>query len=181
MTQLKQWQLIDESVTYQTPVFNVLDRRCLSPKDGREKTFACLQSPEWVNVLAVTAEGKFLLVDQFRHGSRDFCLEIPGGVVEPGQSLEETARRELMEETGYSAARLELLCSFKPNPALFSNRVHTFLAYEAAPTGQTDFDENEEMSLSLATIDELKAMILDGRIDHALMVAAISFYLLKNR
>jgi 8-oxo-dGTP pyrophosphatase MutT (NUDIX family) len=163
-----------------TPVFTVIERRCLSPKDGREKAFACLAAPDWANVLAITADGKVLMVNQFRHGTREFSLELPGGVVESGQSPLEAARRELREETGYSADKFELLCSIRPNPALFGNTIHTFLAENARPEGATEFDDNEELSLTLAPVSELKAMILDGRVDHAMMVAAIGFYLAKR-
>ncbi|MDR2444155.1 MAG: NUDIX hydrolase [Deltaproteobacteria bacterium] len=180
MPRLKEWKLLDDSLTLKTPVFDVINRHCLSPKDGLEKNFVCLSAPEWVNIFAITPSGQVLLVNQFRHGSREFSLELPGGVVEPGQSLIETAQRELMEETGYSAEKFELLCSLRPNPALFGNFIHTFLAVNAAPTGHTDFDENEELTLTLATTDELLAMILDGRIDHAMMVAAIGFYFAKK-
>jgi 8-oxo-dGTP pyrophosphatase MutT (NUDIX family) len=180
MPKLGHWRLLEEKVTLQTPVFSALERRCLSPKDGKEKTFACLSAPHWANALAFTPEGKAILVRQFRHGTREVSLELPGGVVEEGQTPEEAARRELLEETGYKAESLELLCSLKPNPALFGNSIHTFLAKSAVPTGRTDFDENEELDLVLAEEQELQAMILDGRVDHAMMVAAIGFYLAKR-
>lgn len=180
MGRLGEWRHLGDEVVYKTPVFSVISRRCLSPKDGREKAFSCLLAPEWANVLAVGPGGMVPLVRQFRHGSQEVSLELPGGVVEPGQSPIDTARRELMEETGYRAERLEPLCKLRPNPAIQDNTIHTFLAYGAVPTGRTDFDENEELDLLLAPVRELKAMILDGRIDHAMMVAAIGFFLAKG-
>jgi 8-oxo-dGTP pyrophosphatase MutT (NUDIX family) len=179
MTDLKPWQLTGDTVTLSTPVFDVISRRCLSPKDGREKTFSCLKAPPWVNVLPLTSDHKVVLVNQYRHGSAELSLELPGGVAEPNQTLLETAQRELMEETGYSSPRFELLCSLKPNPALFDNFIHTFVAYEAEKTGQTDFDENEDLTEQLCSLADLKTMILDGTIDHALMVAAIGLFLAK--
>jgi 8-oxo-dGTP pyrophosphatase MutT (NUDIX family) len=177
---LGEWKLIEDVVALETPVFTAIERRCLSPKDGRAKSFACLRAPQWANVLALTADGQVLLVRQFRHGTREVSLELPGGVVEPGQSPLETARRELMEETGYEAGELEPLCALRPNPALFDNAIHTFLAKGAVPAGRTNFDENEELDLLLVPEADLQAMILDGRIDHAMMVAAIGFYLAKR-
>jgi 8-oxo-dGTP pyrophosphatase MutT (NUDIX family) len=181
MAPLGQWILLGEEERLKTPVFTAIDRRCLSPKDGREKTFACLAAPQWANVLALTSDGLVPMVRQFRHGSREESLELPGGVVEPGQSPEETARRELMEETGYQASSFELLCALRPNPAIMDNTIFTYLAKGAEPTGRTDFDENEELELLLVPEAELRGMILDGRVDHAMMVAAIGFYLAKGR
>jgi 8-oxo-dGTP pyrophosphatase MutT (NUDIX family) len=181
VVKLGEWRLLGDRVTLATPVFKALERRCLSPKDGREKTFACLSAPDWANVLALTPDGRALLVRQFRHGSREVSLELPGGVVEPGQSPIEAAARELAEETGYRAPELKLLCSLRPNPALFDNVIHTFLAEGAVLAGRTDFDDNEELDPVLVELGELRAMILDGRIDHAMMVAAIGLYLAKGR
>jgi 8-oxo-dGTP pyrophosphatase MutT (NUDIX family) len=167
-------------VVLSTPVFDVLERRSLSPKDGREKVFSCLRAPAWANVLPVTDDGDVVMVRQWRHGSASVSLELPGGVVESGQSPLEAARRELMEETGYSADSFEPLCALNPNPALFGNTIHTFLATGARPAGPTSFDENEQLALELVPEAGLRAMIADGRIDHALMVAAIGLWLARR-
>ena len=180
MSGLGEWRLLGDDLVLATPVFEVISRRCLSPKDGREKALSCLRTPEWANVLALTDDSMVPMVRQFRHGSREVSLELPGGVVEPGQTPMETARRELMEETGYEAGDLELLCRLRPNPAIQDNAIHTYLARGARPTGLTAFDENEELDLVLFPEAELAGLILDGRIDHAMMVAAIGFYLAKR-
>jgi 8-oxo-dGTP pyrophosphatase MutT (NUDIX family) len=180
MTKLKSWTVTGQTTVLKTPVFDVLQLRCLSPKDGKEKNFSCLEAPDWVNVIPVTRDNQVVLVDQFRHGTGGFSLELPGGVNEPGQSPLETAKRELMEETGYSAENFTLVCSLRPNPAIFCNHIHTFLASPAEKTGQTNFDENEDLDQIQVPLAELGAMICDGRIDHALMVAAISLFLAKN-
>jgi len=176
-TDLKTWPLLKETITLVTPVFELKNRICLSPKDGKEKNFVFLKAPTWVNVLALTPSNQVILVRQFRHGSREFSLELPGGVSEPFQNPLETAKRELMEETGYSSSDISLLLDVKPNPAIFDNHIQTFLAKDAIKTGNTCFDENEDLENILVPRDQLKNMILNGQIDHALMVAAIGFYL----
>jgi 8-oxo-dGTP pyrophosphatase MutT (NUDIX family) len=181
MAPLGRWTFLSDEPALTTPVFTVVERRCLSPKDGAQKRFTCLLAPEWVNVLALTPDGQALLVRQYRHGSGEESLELPGGVVEPGQTLLEAARRELMEETGYAAPLMEPLCSLRPNPAIMGNRIHTFLALGAERAGPTAFDENEELDPVLVPEAELKDLILDGRIDHAMMVAAIGYHLAAKR
>jgi 8-oxo-dGTP pyrophosphatase MutT (NUDIX family) len=179
MAPLGNWKFISETTNLSTPVFDVITTKCLSPKDNQEKNFFCLKAPLWVNILPITDDDQVILVNQYRHGTKVFSLELPGGVVEPGQTPLQTAKRELMEETGYSAADFSLLCELKPNPALFGNTIYTYLAAGAKKVGPTHFDENEDIEISLANLEELSAMIIDGRIDHALMVAAIGFYFVK--
>jgi 8-oxo-dGTP pyrophosphatase MutT (NUDIX family) len=180
MTKLKPWNVTGRVGVLTTPVFEVQNLRCISPKDGLEKTFVTLKAPEWVNVIPITEEGDVILVNQFRHGTGLFSLELPGGVNEPGHSALETAQRELMEETGYSSDNFTHLCSLRPNPALFGNSIHTYAARPVKKTGQTHFDENEDLDLVKVPLAELKNMVLDGRIDHALMVGPICLYLANN-
>ncbi|MDR1044474.1 MAG: NUDIX hydrolase [Candidatus Adiutrix sp.] len=173
---VKEWPLLADEEILKTPVFTLRRHSCLSPKDGRSKDFTVLDVREWVQVLAVTEDRQALLVRQFREGARRLSLELPGGVQEAGQSLEETARRELMEETGYSAENWRRLVTFRANPAIQNNSAHVFVAEGARLTGRTNFDENEDLDLISLPLDSLKAMVLDGRIDHVIMAAAILFY-----
>ncbi|MDR1577849.1 MAG: NUDIX hydrolase [Deltaproteobacteria bacterium] len=180
MSELKTWPLLGEEVLLNSKVFDVLSRRCLSPKDGKEKKFMAIKAPEWANTLAITPKKEVILVRQFRYGSREFSLELPGGAVDKGQSPEEAAKRELTEETGFVGKNFYHLCSLRPNPALFDNFIHTYVAEDAVKSGQTHFDENEALEDILIPLTDLSKMILEGQIDHALMVAAISLYLVKT-
>ncbi|MDR2199680.1 MAG: NUDIX hydrolase [Deltaproteobacteria bacterium] len=177
---LKAWRFVEDRERFKTPVFKVMDRRTVSPKDGREKDFSVLAAPDWVNVLALTPENEVVLVRQYRHGSKDFSLELPGGVSEEGDGPEKTALRELMEETGYGVLKLERLLTLNPNPALFSNNVITFLGTGAEKKGAVSFDENEETELVLVSVPRLRELYLEGRFTHALMSAPIGYFLLKR-
>ncbi len=127
----------------------------------------------------MTDEGRVVLVRQFRFGVDDFTLEIPGGMCDPGESPAETAARELREETGYVAGRLEPLGWVHPNPAIQSNRCHTFLARPAARVGEPQPDPHEAFEIVEEPLDAIDRLILDGRITHALVVGA--FQLLRAR
>jgi 8-oxo-dGTP pyrophosphatase MutT (NUDIX family) len=154
----------------------------MSPKDGREKAFAVLSAPSWANVLALDPENRVVLVNQYRHGSRDFSLELPGGVVGDGETPLEAAMRELEEETGYTAGPPEELISMNPNPALLGNSITTAIARDAVKTSRESFDENEEAETLLVTIDELERRFRGGGFTHALMLAAIGYFLaVKDR
>lgn len=139
--------------------------------------FACA---DWCNVVAETPEGELVLVWQYRFGSDELSLEVPGGVIDPGESPEEAARRELQEETGFVADTLELVSTVHPNPALQGNRCYTFLARGARLTSATAFDELEDLETVLVPIADVPALLDEGVVTHALAVVALETYLRKR-
>jgi 8-oxo-dGTP pyrophosphatase MutT (NUDIX family) len=170
------WPLLAEEAVLATPVFEVRRHWFRSPKDGRDKPFTILGCPDWVQVLALTPDRRVLLVRQFRHGTRRVSLELPGGVIEPGQTPEEAGRRELREETGYAADNFRQLAAFRPNPAIQNNTAYVFAAENARLSGPTEFDENEDLDLVLIPVAELRDLVLAGTVDHVIMAASILFY-----
>jgi 8-oxo-dGTP pyrophosphatase MutT (NUDIX family) len=120
------------------------------------------------------------MVRQYRHGSREVTLEIPGGIVDPGEDPAEAAARELIEETGYRAAGVRPLGSLNPNPALFGNRVYTFLAENVERVGEVMNGPLEETVVELVPAGELAERVRRGEIDHALVVAALHWWSLAR-
>ena len=178
---LTTWPFLAGEAVLKTPVFEVCRHWFRSPKDGRDKPFTILGCPDWVQILALTPDCRILLVRQFRHGTRQVSLELPGGVIEPGQTPEEAGRRELREETGYAADNFRQLAAFRPNPAVQNNTAYVFAADNARPAGPTQFDENEDLDLVLVPAAELPGLVLNGAVDHAMMAAAILFYSAQGR
>jgi 8-oxo-dGTP pyrophosphatase MutT (NUDIX family) len=138
--------------------------------------FAC---PDWCNVIAETPEGELVFIWQYRYGTDELSLEIPGGVIDPGEEPLEAARRELKEETGYEADSFELVSVVEPNPALQGNRCFTYLARGARLTGATSFDDLEDLETLVVPRAELAALIDDRVVTHALVVVALEVYLRK--
>ena len=142
--------------------------------DGTTRPILTFATPDWCNVVPLTDEGKIILVRQHRWGTDAQSLEIPGGLVDPGESPIEAAGRELREETGYDAASIVELGRVHPNPALQSNQLHMFLARGCTPheRGQ-QLEELEDCEVVLLDRTQLDAAIDRGEITHALVWAAL--------
>jgi 8-oxo-dGTP pyrophosphatase MutT (NUDIX family) len=174
---LRDWDRLGDETLANYKVFRVRRSRRRSPRTGVEIGFLLVDTPDWVNVVAVTEDDRIVLVRQYRHGSEKVSLEIPGGLIDPHDAdPAAAARRELREESGFEAARVELLGVMTPNPALFSNRCHTYLATGCRPAGELRMDPGEDIEVVTMPVAELDAAIARGEIDHALVLAAFAFW-----
>jgi ADP-ribose pyrophosphatase len=131
---------------------------------------------DWCNVVAVTPDDQVVLVWQYRFGADALSLEIPGGVIDPGESPEQAARRELREETGYAAERFDLLIAVRPNPAAGDNRCFTFVAHGARLAGATGFDPQEEIETTLVPAARIPDLVDGGQVTHSLVQMALETY-----
>jgi len=174
------WQVLETHDLEDCRVFRVRRSLARSPATGRVHPFFRLDAADWVNVVPVTRDGHVVMVRQYRIGADAVTLEIPGGIVDPGESPEAAAARELFEETGYRAERIEVLGALNPNPALFGNRVHSFVARGAALAGEVQSGETEETVVELVPLAEIPRRLRAGEIDHALVVAALHWFALAE-
>jgi ADP-ribose pyrophosphatase len=149
------------------------------PRTGAAKRFSLIEAVDWVNVIALTPDGRVVLIKQFRIGSASVCLEIPGGMVDPGESPETAAARELAEETGYTSTRWERLGNVSPNPAIMTNRLHSYLARDCAQTQPQRLEGSEVIDVELASLADCHRAIREGRIDHALVIVAFAHLALR--
>jgi ADP-ribose pyrophosphatase len=175
----KPWKLVSSRREASYRIFDLRIDQARSPRTDRVHRFYVLESADWVNVIPVTAENRVVLIRQYRHGLRDVTLEIPGGIVEAGDSPEEAARRELREETGYEASEMVPLSSVNPNPAFLDNRCFTFLAKDVVPAGGQEQDDKEDIEVLLRPVDDIPRMIREGEIAHSLVLAAFFRYFME--
>ncbi len=176
---MERWRRLEAKRIRDCRVF-ALDEVLLEPPGGgRARDFYVVEAPDWINVVPLTADGRVVMIRQYRVGADDVTLEIPGGMCDPGESPAAAALRELREETGYVADDLVPLGWVHPNPAIQGNRCHSFLARGARRAGDPAPDAGEAFEVVTYRLDEVPALIAGGAITHALVVAA--FHLLAGR
>jgi ADP-ribose pyrophosphatase len=166
------WRRVASTRLQHCAVFDVHRVHFEPPGGGEPRPFYQIEAPDWVNVIALTAASEVLLLRQYRFGVDQVTLEIPGGMCDPGETPAEAARRELREETGYAAGELIELGWVHPNPALQTNRCHSFLARDVVQVGPPAPDEHEDLELVTLPLAEIPRRIAAGEITHALVVAA---------
>ncbi len=159
-----------------TRVLEVRGVRYRHRERATHREYVVIGAPEWVNVVALTPDRKLVLVKQFRFGIDDFSLEIPGGMVEPGEDPVDAAVRELKEETGYVGRRAKLMGAVHPNPAIQSNRCHLVLVEDARLAGATAWDPDEEIEVSTEPVDKVLRWARSGRISHALVLCGLFLF-----
>ncbi len=136
----------------------------------------------WVNVIALTADGQVVMVEQYRHGSNTVELEIPGGMIDPTDASPEAAGlRELREETGYVGERARLLGQVFPNPAIMSNVCYTVLVENCRCLHPVELEATEDLVTRLVPAADLPGLMAAGRIRHSLVVAALYSFDLWRR
>lgn len=173
------WQVLERRTLLHTPVFDVLEQR-EEAAAGPRGNYVAVEAPDWVMVIPVLGE-EFVMVRQWRHAAQCLTVEFPGGVRDGDEDPADTAARELLEETGFRAGKLTPLGTCSPNPALFRNTFHCYLAEELTATGVQHLDADELLRYELHPVSEVLGSFGSPLYTHGLMGAALAFYRQSGR
>jgi 8-oxo-dGTP pyrophosphatase MutT (NUDIX family) len=179
--ELASWHSDQDGVHDQTLVENWLLRlrreRFRSRQTGKTHDFFVAYLADGVHSIATTEDGYLVMVRQFRAASRRDSLETPGGLLEPGEDPCVAGARELLEETGYAGDPATLLGTLWPNPALLSMRISTIVIRNARRVADPKPDQSEELAVELVSAHAIPELISSGKIDHAVCVAGLLWWL----
>ena len=171
--ELTPWPLKKSRCAGDYKIFKVRSDRRTSPRTGDEHEFFVIESVDWCNIIALTLDDQLVMVEQYRQGTNLIELELPGGMIDPGENPLETAVRELREETGYAGDAPESGGFVYANPAIMNNKVHTVIIRNASSQHVTQLDAGEDLITRLVPLDEIPKLVENGTIGHSLMVAAL--------
>ncbi|MGD8556242.1 MAG: NUDIX hydrolase [Chromatiales bacterium] len=171
---IKPWKKLGSEAGPDLKLFGSRFDRVENPRNGMRMEAVVIESNDWVNIVALTPAREVILVEQYRFGTGKVSLEVPAGVVDPGESPLETAKRELLEETGYSSDDWKPIGRVESNPAFMNNECHFWLATDAVKSNGQSLDEGEDIATLELTREELGAAIERGEMRNALSLLAIA-------
>lgn len=176
---IEKWKTLDSKYIIQRPWATLRVDTMQLPNGVIKDEYYVLEYPTWVNMIGITAQNTILFVKQYRHGARDIFVELPAGVVEEGEAPEVAAKRELLEETGYSFQHIEYICKLYANPATSGNLTHTYLLTGGVKVQDQELDNSEDIEVVEMSIEEAKTFLFENRIGQALHSSAL-FYTFKH-
>ena len=177
---IQPWPLKGSEIAADFKIFKVRSDQRTSPRTGDDHSFFVIESVDWCNVVALTANDELVMVEQYRQGTNLIELELPGGMIDPGETPAETAPRELREETGYAGDAPKPIGCVYANPAIMNNKVHTVMIRNVQLKHDTNLDDGEDVAARLVPLADIPGLIADGTISHSLMVAALYRFQLWN-
>ncbi len=174
--EIKKWKVLKSEYLIKRPWLTARRDEVELP-DGRvNPEHYVLEYPDWINVIAITKDGMFVMVEQYRHGLQDVFTELVAGVIEPGEEPLAAAKRELLEETGYAGGEWKLFSVISQNPSTSTNLTHCFIAKGVEKVAGQNLDSTEDINVQLLSEREVRKMLDTDQIKQALMAAPLWKY-----
>ncbi|HOJ60748.1 MAG TPA: NUDIX hydrolase [bacterium] len=179
---IRSWVKRESEYIAHYPVFTLRRDICVSPRTGVDIPAYVLETRDWVVVVPITPEGEVIFVRQYRFASEEITWEIPGGLSDASDaSMTAAALRELREETGYDSNQIILLGTCRPNPAILNNTCYLFAALNVVRRHDQHLDAGEDIQVERIPLDRISDLILNGTINHSLVLNAFHLLDLQRR
>lgn len=172
----KKWEILESEYLIRRPWLTARRDHVRLPDGVENKEYYVLEYPDWVNVIAITVDGKFVMERQYRHGLQWTGHEICAGVCESGENPLEAAKRELWEETGFGGGEWKLQMTISANTSTMTNLCHCFVATGVERISEQHLEATEDISVHLLTVDEVRNLLVGNEIRQALMAAPLWKY-----
>jgi len=173
------WKTISSEYLFKENWFTVRKDTCEKPDGKLVNNYYVFEFPEWATALAITEEGKIIMVKQWRQALGEVCIELPGGCVDATDaSFEDAIRRELLEETGYAFEAVHNLGNISANPSTNNNLMHMFIATGGKKVAEQKLDANEQIEILEISMEELIQLVEEKRIVQSMHLSTI-FYALR--
>ncbi len=177
---MEKWKTLGSEYLFRRPWLTVRKDRLQLPNGVVHDEYYVLEYPSWINVIARTPDGLFVMVEQYRHGIDGIYTELVAGVAEEGEDPMDAARRELLEETGYAGGEWSLSMVISANPGSLNNLTYCYIADGVERVDTQHLDETEDINVRLLTAEEVRAMLLADEVKQALMAAPLWKYFALN-
>ena len=171
---LEKARVLSSITVYEGPIFGIRRDKVIEPS-GVRATREVITHPGSVVILPVLADGRILLIQQYRHATRQYLWELVAGRMDPGETPKAAAARELIEETGYRAKRFRIFLDIFPTPGFLEERMFILLA-EGLTAGEAEPEEDEKIISRPHDRKQLEEMIRGGELRDAKSIAGILFY-----
>ena len=170
------WKVLKSEYLFQRPWLTIR-KDCVELPNGQQNPeYYVLEYPDWVNIVAVTDEGEFVMERQYRHGLGKTCYEIPAGVIEKGESPLDAAKRELQEETGYGEGKWEEVLTLSGNSSTTNNLTHSFIAEGVKKISGQHLDRTEDLHVEMLNEAQVKDLLVNNQVVQSLMAAPLWRY-----
>lgn len=173
---MKKWDKLNQEYLLRCKWLTVRKDTVELPNGVVLDDYYVLEYPTWVNVIAITEDGLFVIERQYRHGTASIDYEICAGTCEKGEEPLVTAQRELLEETGFGGGEWTLYGISTPNPAAMTNLNYTYLAKGVKRLSQPHQESSEDIEIMLISAAQVKKLLIDGKITQGCMLAMLWKY-----
>lgn len=178
----QKWETLSSEYLFRRPWLTARRDKVKLPNGVINPEFYVLEYPSWINVIAITKDGHFVMERQYRHGLGEVGTELCAGVVEDGELPVEAAKRELYEETGYVGGEWSLMCVISGNPSVTNNLTYCFLATGVETAGSRNLEATEDITVRLFTEEEVWEILINDEIKQSLMLAPLwKYFALKMK
>lgn len=177
----RKWTTLSSEYLFRRPWLTARRDVVRLPNGNEIPEFYVLEYPDWVNIIAVTNDDKFVMIRQYRHGIDQTRYELVAGCVDPGEDELTAAKRELFEETGYGNGTWRKISVISGNPSTINNWTHCFVAEGVEQVSTQHLEQSEDISVHLLTVEEVRWLMDNDEIKQSLMLAPLWKYFAEKK